>query len=147
MPIVTGVLADFTRQAFLNLQPQILFRPSGPAVKSAGNVLYAPRVVVVEPTSSAWQVDLEQTDALDPATWYEVSIRWLDEAGNFTNEEWLPGRLYVPPTGGEFTDLYRVRANPQKVWVSDGGVIPDEARPGDLLLDPTTAIVYAITTD
>lgn len=144
MAIVTGVLADFSRQAFVPLHPEINFVPSGPAVKSAGSVIYASRTIKVVPTSSAWTVDLEPNSGLAPETWYEVVIRWLDSEGNFILEDLVPGRLYVNASGGAFTDQFRTDASPLQVWVADGTTAPPEAKPQDLYLNTDTGMLYQV---
>ena len=86
---VTGVLADFGRSALanstMNLQPEIVFRPSGNAVKATGSVVYVTRPLKVPPAIStgAWTADLEPTTGLNPEVWYEITIRWLDRRRHY----------------------------------------------------------------
>lgn len=148
---VTGVLADFGRGALAsaskNLQPTLEFRPSGPATKAAGSVIYSSRMLTVTPAIStgAWSIDLEVNDQLSPDTWYQVGITWLDTAGNFVSHDDLPGRLYVPSGGGLFTDLYRGDASALEAWTTPGGYIPPESHTQDLLLDTISGDLFRLS--
>lgn len=141
MALITGVLSDFGRGALAssarNLHPVIEFHPSGPGVRTAASVIYVSRTIptVPEVSTGAWTVDLELTTIVSPEVWYEVVIRWLDEAGNFNSVDRLPGRLYVDGSG-LFTDKYRAAPNPLQVWVEPDVLTPPEGSSlGDLVLD------------
>lgn len=145
MAIVTGVLADFGRSA-LSRNAQIEFHPSGNASKAAGSVLYATRPITTTPNAAngKWSVDLETTDFLHPETWYEIVILWSDAANNYVSKDFVPGRLYVPPIGGAFTDLYRVKPNGLEVWIASATSVPVDASALDLLFDPETDNLYKV---
>lgn len=148
MAEITGVLADYERKAMTTRHPVIEFHPSGPGVRAGAGVLYASRVVSVEPSPStgAWTADLELTTIISPEVWYEVVIKWLDEAGNFISVDRLPGRLYVDSPGA-FTEKYRTIPAPWEVWVAPD---PDPNDPtisvnaGDWMFDPISNDLYRV---
>lgn len=119
MALVTGVLADFGRGALTNYAPEVWFTPSGNAVKSP-NVLYATRTIKVTPAPStgAFTADLEVNELLNPATWYEITIAWLDGDGGYVAKDFLDWQLVVPGVGGSISDLISVPSNPARVWTS-----------------------------
>ena len=136
-------LANSTR----DLHPVIEFHPSGPGVRSGSSTIYASRVITIEPAVStgAWSDDLELTTILSPEVWYEVVIKWLDEAGNFISIDQLPGRLYVD-SAGLFTDKYRTAPNPLMVWVEPDLIAdPVGASRGDLALDSVSGDLYRVS--
>lgn len=143
MPIVTGVLADFGRLPLIAARAaRIDFKPSGPAVKSFGSVIYASRTISVNPSAAngTWSVDLEQTNELMPETWYVPSVTWLDEAGNFTSVDYPSWRLYVPGSGGAFVDLISTPWNPTLAWWGSDEP-PGVPVVNTLWLDPDTGIL------
>lgn len=152
MALITGVLADYERKALansaVNRHPVIEFHPSGPGVKAVGGAVFASRVISVEPALSTgtWEVDLELTTLISPEVWYEVVIKWLDDAGNFKSIDRLPGRLYVDSPGA-FTDKYRAVPAPWNVWVAldpdpNDPTIPVSA--GDWMFDPISNDLYRV---
>lgn len=150
MALITGVLADFERKALatsaIDRHPVIEFRPSGPGLKKVGGVVFASRVVSVTPAVStgAWEADLELTSLIQPEVWYEVVIRWLDDAGNFRNADMLPGRLYVD-SPGMFVDKYRWESAPWYAWVeADAATPPAGAHIGDWVLDPVSGDLFRV---
>ncbi|MCB8043625.1 hypothetical protein JM654_03800 [Microbacterium oxydans] len=113
-----------------------------------GGAVFASRVISVEPALStgAWEVDLELTTLISPEVWYEVVIKWLDDAGNFKSIDRLPGRLYVDSPGA-FTDKYRAVPAPWNVWVAldpdpNDPTIPVSA--GDWMFDPISNDLYRV---
>lgn len=146
MALITGVLADFERKAMTTRHPVLEFHPSGPGVRAGASVLYASRVISVQPAPSTgeWSADLELTTLLSPEVWYEVSIKWLDEAGNFVSLDRLPGRLYVDSPGA-FTDKYRVKNAPWYAWVEADPVAPPVgANLGDWVLDSISGDLFRV---
>lgn len=150
MALITGVLADYERKALANSSvdrhPVIEFHPSGPGVKSVGGAVFASRIISVTPTISTgvWEVDLELTTLISPEVWYDVVIKWLDEAGNFISLDRLPGRLYVD-SPGVFTDKYRTRNAPWYAWVeADPETPPAGASLGDWVLDSISGGLFRV---
>ncbi|MFE7198523.1 hypothetical protein [Microbacterium oxydans] len=146
MALITGILADYERKAMTTRQPVIEFHPSGPGVRAGASVLYASRVVSVEPAPStgAWTADLELTSLISPEVWYDVVVKWLDEAGNFISQDRLPGRLYVD-SAGPFSEKYRVVNAPWYAWVEpDVEAPPSGANQGDWVLDSISGDLYRV---
>lgn len=147
MAIVTGILSSYARLPMYGLSPVIEFHPTGPSTQVFGSVIFASKTITATPSEvdGSWSVDLASTRDLLPATWYEVVVVWLDSAGNYVAKDFMPGRLYVPTTGGAFADLFRVGGNPLLVWIDSGAPTPPpSAVPGDLVFDPTTDNLYQV---
>ena len=115
MPIVTGTLADFGFETLAPLQAQVVFRPS--SVGTIGGRLLATRERIVTPNAAGYfEAELASTSAITPATWYDVSIRWLDDDdGGYPRVDHVEHRLFVPPLGGTISELFRVPNNNQLV--------------------------------
>ena len=147
MALITGVLADYERKAMTTRHPTIEFHPSGPGVRAGAGVLYASRVVTVEPAPSTgtWTADLELTTLISPEVWYAVVIKWLDEAGNFISVDRLPGRLYVD-SPGDFASKYRTDPAPWFVWIVPGAEDPAPvgSSPSDFVYDPISNDLFVV---
>lgn len=150
MALITGVLADFERKALatssIDRHPVIEFHPSGPGIRVNGGVVYASRVVSVTPAVSTgeWTADLELTSLISPEVWYEVVVKWLDDAGNFTSTDRLPGRLYVD-SPGEFSLKYRPDPAPWYAWVEASPLVPPAGSSrGDWVLDSVSGDLYRV---
>lgn len=146
MALITGVLADYERKAMTTRLPVIEFHPSGPGIRAGASILYASRVVSVEPAPStgAWTADLELTTLISPEVWYEVVVKWLDEAGNFRSQDRLPGRLYVD-SAGPFSEKYRPDPAPWYAWVEESPLDPPAGSSrGDWVLDSVTGDLYRV---
>lgn len=150
MALITGVLADYERKALanssVNRHPVMEFHPSGPGIKSIGGAVFASRVISITPAISTgeWEVDLELTTLISPEVWYEVIIKWLDDAGNFISKDRLPGRLYVDSPGG-FTSKYRPIPAPWYAWVEASPAAPPMGSSlGDWVLDSVSGDLYRV---
>lgn len=135
MAKVTGALTDFGLQPFPELQPRLIFTPSGPGVSGAR--LFATKPMIVTPAGSgSFTVELQPTANLRPALWYTITIEWLDPAGNYISSDHLSWKLFVPSGGGELSDLIETPANPSLVWV--GPTPPLNLQPGQKWLNSIT---------
>lgn len=138
MAKVTGALSDFGLQPFPELQPRIIFTPSGPGV--AGARLFATKPIIVKPAGSgSFTVELAPTANIRPVVWYTVTIEWLDPSGNYISSDALSWELFVPSAGGELSDLITTPANPSLVWV--GPTPPPNPQPGYKWLNSNTGIL------
>ena len=108
MPLVTGTLTDFGLQPLTGAQPELIFTPQEPATKN-GRLLATRPIVVTPQPSGYFEVDLISTVGVVPATWYEVTIRWVDPASGFDHVRW---RLTVPDGGGQIGTLLAAPAGP-----------------------------------
>lgn len=135
MATVTGALTDFGLKPFPELQPRLIFTPSGPSMSNAR--LFATKPIIVTPFGSgSFTVDLQPTDRLRPVVWYTLTIEWLDPAGNYVSSDHLTWKLFVPTAGGELADLLDLPANPSLIWV--GPTPPPNPQPGQMWLNSIT---------
>jgi hypothetical protein len=136
MATVTGALSDIGINAFPELQPRLIFTPSGPATAATRLFATKPVIVPVASGSGTFTVDLQPTDGMRPAIWYVVTIEWLDPAGNYVSADFLEWKLFVPSGGGNFGDLVQAPLNPLLFWVSE--TPPTDPTPGQYWLTPST---------
>lgn len=138
MATVTGALSDFGLKPFPELQPRLIFTPSGPSLSVSR--LFATKPVIVRPFGSgSFSVELQPTTTLRPVVWYTVTVEWLDPAGNYVSSDELSWKLFVPTAGGELSNLLETPANPFLFWVGD--TEPPNPQTGMLWLytGPTTS--------
>jgi hypothetical protein len=133
---VTGNINDFLGQGFPDLHPRIVFTPSGPGM--SGVRIFATKKIVEEvPHAEGYfSVDLQVTEDMHPVVYYQVSIEWLDPAGNYVSVDHLDWKLFVPAGGGIITDLFEKPLNPLMFWV--GSSPPPYPQPGQHWLNTTT---------
>lgn len=135
MATVTGALSDFGIKPFPELQPRLIFTPSGPSMSNSR--LFATKPVIVAPFGSgSFSVDLQPTMNLRPVVWYTITIEWLDPSGNYISSDELTWKLFVPFGGGELSDLIETPANPSLIWV--GPTPPPNPQPGHRWLNSDT---------
>lgn len=115
MPTYSGKLQDFRFNAHPTLQPRLTFTPSGPGFDSSA--LRFTRPIEVTPAADGtFTVVLQSSTLITPITWYEITITWLDSAGNFISLDEVPGRLFTGETNGALTD-----------FIDTGGATPGQA--------------------
>lgn len=150
MATVAGNVRTWGLGAFpTNERLRVLFVPSNAGVGSTS--LYPQRTEYVYPDSAgAFTVNLAVTTSMSPVTWYEIRFEWLrmDPDGDWQIEGWsdLPGRLHVPPGGGDVGDLLGdyvggtpqlfIGHGPPPSWLPSPGVYYD-------LSGPDGPIVYS----
>jgi len=105
MPILTGLVANFRKQTMAAYSVEIWFTPSGPGVGATGGMIAAQPVIVVPDPDGTFSIDLQQTATLRPTVWFDISLRYLDAAGNYIARDDIPGRLDVGTLGGVLTDF------------------------------------------
>lgn len=136
MATVTGALSDIGIQPFPELQPRLIFTPSGPGLSDARLFATKPKIVNVASGSGSFTVDLQPTQGSRPAVYYTITIEWLDPSGNYVSADFLTWKLFVPYEGGELTELIEAPANPMLFWVGeDPPVLPT---PGQHWLKPSS---------
>jgi hypothetical protein len=136
MATVTGALSDFGVQPFPQLQPRLIFTPSGPAVSGTRLFATKPIIVNVAAASGAFTVELQSTDGVRPAVHYKVTIDWLDPSGNYVSADPLEWKIFVPAAGGTIPDLIATPANPMLFWVGEDP--PVNPAPGQYWLKPSS---------
>lgn len=110
---VTGTLSDFGLQPIAGLYPEIEFTPSGPAVASGGRLLITQPIRTTPTSGGAFTVNLQTTDELVPVgTYYKISVRWLNDEGEFVRADSPNWKLNVPSGGGGIADLIRFPFGP-----------------------------------
>jgi hypothetical protein len=117
MATVTGNLADFGFTFLAGLHPEIIFTPSGPAILGATLLATRPIVATTRESDGAFALTLSPTVGLRPESWYTISFRWLDPAGNYVSRDFPDWKLYVPYEGGQVGDLLETPWNPSLVFV------------------------------
>lgn len=141
MANVTGTLTDLGLQAMPGLHPELGFR-ADPGID--GSAIRFDREIRVTPSSlGAFSVNLAPTDTLRPATYYRITVRWLDPGGNFIGFNEIPGKLYVPAAGGQLASLLVTSGGaPGLTWV--GLAPPADQGPFTswLRMDPTNPDSY-----
>lgn len=136
MATVTGALSDFGINPFPELQPRLIFTPSGPGVSATRLFATKPIIVDVASGSGSFTVNLQPTDGVRPAVYYKVTIEWLDPAGNYVSADFLEWKIFVPSAGGELYDLIQAPVNPLLFYV--GETAPLYPVPGQYWLKPST---------
>ena len=116
MAIVTGILADFGLALLSPYSPRIIFTASSNAVFAADLLATRPLVCLPSTIDGTFSIDIANTDAMRPETWYTIRIEWLDTAGNYVGADFPTWRLYVPLAGGRLADLIAAPWNPAMVW-------------------------------
>lgn len=117
MAIVTGTLTDFGLTLLPGLQPVVIFQADSPGV-SPGTVFVDRPIEVVPNSSGAFSVNLQPLDVVRPATFYRVTVKWLDSGGAFIGFNEIPGKLYVTSAGGKIGDLLATEGGaPGLTWV------------------------------
>lgn len=153
MALVTGSTQDLANLNLASAGIEIWFIPESqghgfntPTVRNGW--LFAGRAgkaSFVEGSTREWEVDLQPTEGLRPLTWYRVKIVYLNPGGQFTSEEWVPVKLFVPYAGGVFSDLVNVDGGPGKgavpsfVWWSPDE--PPNPQAGDIWVNTVTGDV------
>lgn len=130
----------------------VRFSPSSSAV--GVGLVFPDRDVTIEPgADGAFTVNLAPTTEVLPDAWYAVRFEWFEK--HPIKDEWklrgwseLPGKLRVPPEGGDLSTLFETSEGrgrtvplwfgfgPPPAWLPSGGVYFD-------LDDPEGAGVYA----
>lgn len=119
MALVTGKLTDFGLAALAPFKPEIVFTPNGNAI-SPTSLLSTKPVVAVPAANGTFSVQLAPTVDVHPATWYRVSVRWLEPdsfGSGYAGMDFPDWKLFVPLEGGTLTRLLELPANPAQVWV------------------------------
>lgn len=128
----------------------VRFVPSGASV---GVVAAYPgrEVKVISPADGELAVNLTPTEGLTPRVWYTIRFEWFDkhplvDEWNLVGWSELPGRLRVPPEGGDVGDLLGdynagepqlfIGHGPPPEWLPTPGVYYD-------LSGPDGPIVYS----
>lgn len=131
MPIVKGTLTDFGLDP-LSSEMELWFIPAHAGLRGL-NLLSRKPVRVTPAKNGLFEADLVSTEAVSPATWYEMEIRYLDRREK--KIERLPWELRVPAAGGILSDLLRVPSNPALVFT--GEKAPPNPAPGSWWQDTT----------
>lgn len=114
MATVTGSLMDLGLTVMPGLHPEITFT-ADPGV-DGGTIVAGRPVVVIPAADGAFSVNLWPTTTLRPATYYRITVRWLDAAGNFIGMSEIPAYLYVSDLGGVLGDLLVTSGAPGMTW-------------------------------
>lgn len=144
MSVITGTLADFGFNILATFAAQIIFTPSGTVTGfgSGGvSLLLTTKPIVVTPSllNGSFSTDLFPNSGTAPASWYTITIVWLDAAGNYVSRDEVPGRLIVPDAGGSIGNgMIRVGLSKIGVWLVTVNVPPVEALPGDFIFNTIT---------
>lgn len=152
MANVTGDVSTWGLDPFpTSVRMLVRFIPSTAAV-GAGAVFPLRDETVQPPASGHFSKNLAPTTELSPDAWYTVRFEWFEK--HPIKDEWklrawsdLPGKLRVPPEGGDITVLFDTDRRghhvplyfgfgPPPSWLPSGGVYFD-------LDDPEGAGVYA----
>lgn len=119
MPVVNGTLENFGMLSIAALDPEIIFTANKPAVGLDNAIFVTDPIVEIPAADGTWAVLLQNTSTLITAdVYYTIVIRWRDPANNYMRADFPDWKLYVPDTGGEFTDLIKHPVNPGLVIVS-----------------------------
>jgi len=137
MPNVTGNLTDVGGGHLVGKYPEIHFTLNGPHAKAG--VMLPTQPLTVQPASDgSFTAPLQSTEDMLDDAWYNVSIQWLDSAGNYVKADFPDWNLQVPTGGGSFSDLFgRPPKNTAMIYVSLSA--PDNPRKWTFWLkdDPT----------
>jgi len=122
MPVVTGNLDDILGVPLTEFNPRIRIELSEPVVKDA--YLFPTKPIYVTPeVDGSFSVNLISTDSMKPAAYYSMSVEWLDADNNFTGNDFLKWKLYVPAAGGDIGSLLVLPWTPYLAW--SGPEAPD----------------------
>lgn len=135
---VTGTLTDFGLASLNGSQPRLIFRPSGPALKSP-RILSTKEIVVTPASNGTFTVELEPMTGIRPDRTMDVSIEWLDAGTNYKSMD-LVTDLRIPPGGGVLADIAALDYQPSDVWVSASP--PDNPAISTWWLSTTTGDLY-----
>lgn len=136
MAIVTGALSDIGIDPFPELQPRLIFTPSGNSVSDARLFATKPKIVNVAAGSGSFMVDLQPSEGSRPAIYYTITIEWLATNGQYVSADFLEWKIFVPYEGGTLADLIEAPANPMLFWV--GETAPLLPTPGQYWLKPSS---------
>ena len=144
MPVLTFKLADFGVASMAPLEPRVYFRPSGPAVMSSGpsDLLLASRDVDawVDADGDTWHVALVSSGETVPEVRYRLVVDWLDEAGNFVDQDCPQWEIFMPTADARLVDLINAPRSAYWVWV--GATPPPNPVPGMWWLNDTTGDLF-----
>ena len=106
---------------------------------SIGSVLIPTIPVYVEPADTdSFTIGLLPTDQMDGDHWYVISSQWLDPDAGWSPTNYFEYQVRVPTGGGGLDVLLDSPLAPAQTWWVPGGEIPDRARAGDTLFDPSS---------
>ncbi|CAN7267890.1 hypothetical protein LJR186_001239 [Microbacterium foliorum] len=152
MATVTGDVSTWGVDAFpADERLLVIFVPSSAATGS-GLVLPLRRESIEPAASGTFAKGLVPTTELLPECWYTVRFEWFEKhpiTSDWKRKGWsdLPGKLRVPPEGGDIATLFEADRGPKHIplyfgyglppdWLPSGGVYYD-------LDDPEGAGVYS----
>ena len=104
MALVSGTLNDANLGHLAGRAPKLIFTLSEPATSDAGMFVTEP-IIVTPNSNGAFVVDLEPTETMHQKRHYDLSVQWLDAAGNFIKVDFPDWDIFVPRGGGAFPDL------------------------------------------
>lgn len=152
MAAVTGDVSTWGIDAFpTDERLLVIFVPSS-AATGAGLVLPLRRESTEPAASGAFVKDLVPTTELLPKCWYTVRFEWFEKhpiTNDWERKGWsdLPGKLRVPPEGGDITTLFEADPDPTHIPLYFGHGEPDEWLPSGGVYydldDPEGAGVYS----
>lgn len=144
MAAVTGNARFFSGAAPLPRDFTLILKPSGPGFNGAGS-FWGPPVEAKPNASGNFTFSVQPTIGLMPHVWYEISSRWLDDAGNYPGRDFPGWRVEVPSSGGDLSQLITVvgrgvghiwigpdappKPGKYTAWIDNSSPVPDAGMP------------------
>lgn len=144
MATVTGNVSTFGRDSSITTLPglQLLFIP--PALGVTGGYFLVTQpvpAVIATDGSGEFTVELQPLEDVRSGEtvhgpWgYSVRLQWLNGADVPIGYDVPDLLVYPPASGGPIDTMIDTPILPMQVWDADPGIIPQGARPGDLIIN------------
>ena len=121
MPIITGNLVDYGTIPRPNLSPIVIFSPRFPSTQNAA-VFFTRDIIATPDASGLFTVSIVNSLATTPNSLWDVSIKWLDAAGNFIKVDYLTSPNYplvVGTTDGLIGTMLQTQPTALQVWIGE----------------------------